>query len=248
MPVTPPRGSTPSPARNAAASGLSRPGVVAAALEVIDQGGLDHLSMRSLADHLQVKAASIYWHVRDRRELLELVAAAVLAEAHPPDGKLAWRAWSLRSCDVLASTLSGHRDSARIVLGIPNALEQSDLHLALWHRLQTAGLEESAAAEAALLMLTHVATMGARERPASPKPGIVARLAINSGTRGVTVRAGAGIEGLVRAAPDATASAASVVEGQTVLVRRRRGVSRGLIEINPSVPWEVKIHGGTWNT
>src|SRR5256714_13552595 len=58
--------------------GLTRDRLVGAALELVNEEGLDALSMRALADRLKVKAASLYWHVRDRRELLELVAESIL--------------------------------------------------------------------------------------------------------------------------------------------------------------------------
>ena len=47
--------------------GLSRERLVAAGLETLEADGLDGLSMRAVADRLGVKAASLYWHVRDRR-------------------------------------------------------------------------------------------------------------------------------------------------------------------------------------
>src|SRR2546426_9550361 len=71
--------------------GLTRDRLVEAALELINEDGLDALSMRSLANRLQVKAASLYWHVRDRRELLGLLAESILAS--PPRGRrgAGWR-------------------------------------------------------------------------------------------------------------------------------------------------------------
>jgi TetR/AcrR family transcriptional regulator, tetracycline repressor protein len=58
--------------------GLSRAGLVSAALRVVQEEGLEALTMRALADQLNVRAASLYWHVRDRRELLELLAESIL--------------------------------------------------------------------------------------------------------------------------------------------------------------------------
>ncbi len=55
-------------------SGLNREAVVQAALAMLDAVGVDGLSMRALADRLGVKAASLYWHLRDKDQLLELVA------------------------------------------------------------------------------------------------------------------------------------------------------------------------------
>src|SRR5216684_5137764 len=59
-------------------AGLSRARLVSAALSLIQEEGLEALSMRGLADRLNVKAASLYWHVRDRGELLELLAESIL--------------------------------------------------------------------------------------------------------------------------------------------------------------------------
>ena len=60
--------------------GLTRERLVRSALELIGEEGLEGLSMRALADRLDVKAASLYWHVRDRRELLDLLADGLLEE------------------------------------------------------------------------------------------------------------------------------------------------------------------------
>jgi len=66
------------------ASGLNREAVVQAALAMLDTVAFDGLSMRALADRLGVKAASLYWHLRDKDQLLELVAEAVLDRVKPP--------------------------------------------------------------------------------------------------------------------------------------------------------------------
>jgi AcrR family transcriptional regulator len=62
---------------------LSREGIVAAAVELADQDGLDGLSMRRLAQHLGVDAMSIYYHVHDKETLLGEMADAVTAEIPP---------------------------------------------------------------------------------------------------------------------------------------------------------------------
>ncbi|MGH7776659.1 MAG: TetR family transcriptional regulator, partial [Candidatus Dormibacterales bacterium] len=81
--------------------GLTRGGVVSAALDLLRTDGLDGLTMRALADRLGVKAASLYWHVRDRDELLDLVAAALLAEVGTPPRGAGWRAGALALCAAL---------------------------------------------------------------------------------------------------------------------------------------------------
>src|SRR5260370_19462108 len=72
-------------------AGLSRGRLVAEALALVQEEGLDALSMRRLADRLNVKAASLYWHVRDRRELLELLAEAILETVGPARSRPDWR-------------------------------------------------------------------------------------------------------------------------------------------------------------
>ncbi|MEU3018961.1 TetR/AcrR family transcriptional regulator C-terminal domain-containing protein [Nocardiopsis sp. NPDC007018] len=53
---------------------LSRPAIREAALALIDRDGLEKLSMRRLAQELDVRAASLYSHYRTKEELLSEVA------------------------------------------------------------------------------------------------------------------------------------------------------------------------------
>jgi hypothetical protein len=64
----------------------------------------------------------------------------------------------------------------------------------------------------------------------------------------VTLRAGTEMSSLIRVAHDPNAAAPAVVHGDTVTVRRRRGVGHGELELDPRYRWQVKIHAPTWNT
>src|SRR3954453_5093739 len=73
----------------------TRNDVVRAAIEVLDDEGLAGLTLRGVAARLGVSAPTLYWHVRDKRHLLDLVADQVLAdlpEAHrePRPGEAVW--------------------------------------------------------------------------------------------------------------------------------------------------------------
>src|SRR5579884_1659010 len=92
--------------------GVTRARVVEAALDLVQDAGLDALTMRALADRLGVKAASLYWHVRDRDELLELLAAALLAAVPPPPAGAGWRAAALAVCAALEDLVARRRDAA----------------------------------------------------------------------------------------------------------------------------------------
>src|SRR5262245_58049759 len=59
---------------------LDQQQVVRAALGLMDEVGLDELTMRRLADRLGVKAASLYRHVRNKDELLVLLGDEISGE------------------------------------------------------------------------------------------------------------------------------------------------------------------------
>jgi TetR/AcrR family transcriptional regulator, tetracycline repressor protein len=66
---------------------LDRDRILAAALRLMDEQGLDALSMRRLAAELGVEAMSLYYHVPGKAALLEGLAERVLAEVRlPRDG------------------------------------------------------------------------------------------------------------------------------------------------------------------
>ena len=72
---------------------LTREGIVDAALVVLDREGLDGFSMRAVAEELGTGAGSLYWHVRGKEELLNLMVDRVIGTLEvpgfwiPPDGR-----------------------------------------------------------------------------------------------------------------------------------------------------------------
>jgi hypothetical protein len=86
------------------------------------------------------------------------------------------------------------------------------------------------------------------ERP-GVEGGAPALIAIDTGSRGVVLRAGSpDMPGLIQVPHERTAASPTVVRGETVVVRRLRGVGLGEIELNPRRPWSFKIQAPTWNT
>lgn len=228
-------------------SGLSRAGLVSAALSLVQEQGLDALTMRVLADRLNVKAASLYWHVRDRRELLELLADSILASVRVTRFG-GWRSVVLSTASALATALASQRDAARILLEVPEAFHRSGPYLSLIRSLQVAGLPPSEASDVAFMVMVHVIVDRAAGKSPLPEPGASASIAVDSGSRGVVIRAGSDMQTLIRVPPDSASAAPAVVRGETVKVRRLRGVGLGEIELNPRHPWRFQIQGPTWNT
>ena len=229
--------------------GLSRARLVAEALGLVQEEGLEALSMRTLADRLHVKAASLYWHVRDRRELLELLAESILDGVVTPEAR-GWRVAVASMAAALRTVVASRQDAGRILLEVPEAIRKSDAFARLRGQLEGAGLRSGEAEEVALMVMVHVIShrMGGQE-PATSEPGATASVAVDSGSRGVALRRGSDdMDGLIRTAHDKSAPAPAIVRGERVVVRRLRGGGLGELELNPRHPWKFQIQGGTWNT
>ena len=61
--------------------GLDVDRIVEAAWNLVDREGVAALSTRALAAELNVKSPALYWHVRNKQELLSLMVERVLGEA-----------------------------------------------------------------------------------------------------------------------------------------------------------------------
>jgi AcrR family transcriptional regulator len=59
---------------------LSRERVLRAAVDVADEGGIEALTMRRLAEELGVEAMSLYYHVANKEAILDGVVDAILEE------------------------------------------------------------------------------------------------------------------------------------------------------------------------
>jgi len=231
--------------------GLTRERLVEAALELIDKQGLEGLSMRALAERLQVKAASLYWHVRDRDELLGLLADAILESVSRPRQRATWRDTVQATANALQRSVSAHKDVSRILLEVPGALGRSDVARDLATAFRSAGLQDGEAADVARMVMTQViaGSSPAADEPAVKATGEPASVWIDTGSRGVILRAGTpDMHGLIRVPSDQSGAAPAVVRGEQVVVRRLRGVGRGEIELNPGRPWKFKVQAPTWNT
>lgn len=72
-------------------TGLSERRIAEEALALIDDDGVDGLSMRKLAQRLGVAPMSLYTYFPDRDAVLDAVAQLVLTEVEVPDEELDWR-------------------------------------------------------------------------------------------------------------------------------------------------------------
>jgi AcrR family transcriptional regulator len=97
---------------------LTRDAIVEAALAVLDRDGLSGLSLRRLAQELGAGAASLYWHVGNKEELLSLMLDRIVGESRPPDPDPAnWQEQVKEMARETRRLMRSHRDAAQISLG-----------------------------------------------------------------------------------------------------------------------------------
>ncbi|QIB49387.1 TetR/AcrR family transcriptional regulator C-terminal domain-containing protein [Streptomyces aureoverticillatus] len=99
---------------------MNRETVVAAALDLLDEVGLDAVSTRQLAKRLGVEQPSLYYHFRNKNELLSAMAEAAMAPhatAPLPQPADHWRDWFLENTRSFRRTLLMRRDGARLHAG-----------------------------------------------------------------------------------------------------------------------------------
>lgn len=230
-------------------SGLNREAVVQAALAMLDTVGVDGLSMRALADRLDVKAASLYWHLRDKEQLLELVAEAVIDRVTVPISPPSWRAQVTAACDELAQFLGEHRAAAAVVLTCLPVVQRSRLARDIARILAAEGLQTAESAAFALVAEAAASAFVTPHPDVHRRGGQVMTLAIDSGSWRVLVRAAApGAADLATSVGGGGAASVEVRPDNLVLVKNRRGGNHGAVDLNPDYTWYFKIHGGTWNT
>jgi len=115
--------------------GLTRAGLIEAALELLDEVGLKGLTVRRLATDLGVKSPALYWHIRTKQELLDGMAETILRTAGlgPPRDGERWQDWLVRRALAYRDAVQSRRDGALVIASAarlsPEALELFDAEL-----------------------------------------------------------------------------------------------------------------------
>jgi AcrR family transcriptional regulator len=115
------------------ARGLSRRQIVRAAIQIADRDGLDALTMRRVAQQLGAGTMSLYWYVRSKDELIELMRDEVAGEQTLRQASGDWRADLARFARDTRASFLRHPWLASVLVGLPpigpNSLRQDELAL-----------------------------------------------------------------------------------------------------------------------
>lgn len=87
---------------------LSRDRVLREAIRLADEGGIDSLTMRGLAQELGVEAMSLYYYMASKDEILTGIVGLVLSEIDLPSGRAHWKAAIRRSAISFHDALRRH--------------------------------------------------------------------------------------------------------------------------------------------
>jgi TetR/AcrR family tetracycline transcriptional repressor len=132
---------------------LDQPQVIQAALDLLDEVGLDGLTMRRLAEKLDIKAPSLYWHVRNKDHLLSLLAEAICARTHLPESTLPWRQQIEALAHEYRRALLARRDGARVLASVfPSGTNRLRLIELVLRNLLNAGFSRRDAAYAGFML------------------------------------------------------------------------------------------------
>jgi AcrR family transcriptional regulator len=115
---------------------LSRDRIVAEAVALLDEEGIDRLTMRRLAERLGTGSTTLYWHLQTKDDVLDLAVDTVFGEARLPDAPSGnWRGDVTTLVGEWRSAMLRHPWTATLLgrpLMGPNVLERTEfLHAAL---------------------------------------------------------------------------------------------------------------------
>jgi AcrR family transcriptional regulator len=165
--------------------------IVAAAIDILQERGLDAVSMRNVADRLGVSPMPLYTRVGNKEALIDALSAQLLTDLAPPaaspeDSEL-WPTYATRWCRNLRARLKLTPDS-RLYLGA-NRDAYVEASRPLIAAMRDGGLTADAAVQACRLLMWATVGFVAMEQGSTPRRRTARRGRLSgSNPAGVTAR------------------------------------------------------------
>ncbi|MBL1075598.1 TetR/AcrR family transcriptional regulator C-terminal domain-containing protein [Nocardia sp. 2] len=117
---------------------LTREQIIGTAIALLDEEGLDGLNMRSLGKRLDAAATAMYWHVKNKDNLVRLATDEVWSEVELPEPGEDWRVAAEAMATSMYSMITRHPwmiqvQSGYLVYG-PNKSRHDDRALEIYER------------------------------------------------------------------------------------------------------------------
>ena len=151
---------------------LTRQAILDAAARVLEKDGVDAFSMRRVAEELGTGPASLYWHVRNKEELLQLLFERFNDEIALPEADPAsWREQIKALSREVRAVAHRHRDYARISLGrIPSGQSLARFAEWLFQLLEPVGVPDQVIAYSGDLVGLYAGAYAFEESLGPPSP------------------------------------------------------------------------------
>jgi AcrR family transcriptional regulator len=136
---------------------LNRDRVLQAAIDLVDDGGIESLSMRRLGQALGVEAMSLYNHVTNKDDLLDGIVDLVLSEIELPPDDETWET-AIRECAISAhDAFWRHPWACNLVMSSPRVRPARLRYMeALLRTLREAGFSPEATYHAYHALDSHI--------------------------------------------------------------------------------------------
>ncbi|MEV6880286.1 TetR/AcrR family transcriptional regulator C-terminal domain-containing protein [Amycolatopsis sp. NPDC051128] len=152
---------------------LNRQDIARSGLKLLNEVGLNGLTLRLIAADLGVKAPALYWHMKNKQELLDEMATQMYrdsaADRKPPASLGEWEGVA-HSARALRRMMLAYRDGGKVFSGTYLA----DTRLIGPHPLRRsieAGLDEGQASRATFTVYCFVIGFTIEEQAVRPMPG-----------------------------------------------------------------------------
>jgi TetR/AcrR family tetracycline transcriptional repressor len=100
---------------------VTRAAIVDAALALLAEGGLEAVSFRRIAARLGVSGPTLYWHVENKRQLMDLMAEELVRRTgrayEGPEPGQPWWEWLRADAQRMFDALVATRDAPRVLAG-----------------------------------------------------------------------------------------------------------------------------------
>ena len=154
---------------------LEREVVIRTALRLLNEVGIDGLTLRKLGSALGVQAPALYWHFKNKQALLDEMATTVFVDSvHEflPEEDLSWNDWAAAYGKHLHCMLLRYRDGARMFSG--RYLTDDTLFESMESALRKftgAGFSLQDAASGLMTIYSYAVGFTIEEQAVYPRPG-----------------------------------------------------------------------------
>ncbi|MET0132507.1 MAG: TetR/AcrR family transcriptional regulator C-terminal domain-containing protein [Kibdelosporangium sp.] len=152
---------------------LDRESVVRTGLRVLDEVGLDALTLRKISSELGVQPPALYWHFKSKRELIDEMATTLITDSvQPIPQDQPWPQFLAGYGEGLRQMLLRYRDGAKMFAGTyltdTSVYQQQEAALQL---MTTAGFSLADAAIALSTVYSYAIGFVIEEQAVFPRPG-----------------------------------------------------------------------------